>query len=225
MASLLYGGFVPYEKIYREGITTITAEDISFAKELGYSIKLLGIIKRSSGKAALDIRVHPAMLPCDHILSSVMDVFNAVLVEGDAVGPVVIYGKGAGEMPTASAVVGDIIDVARNIVSGSSKRIPMDFYARTNEVPLESMDRIITRYYLRFSVADKPMVLAKIASILGEQGISIASVMQKERHQDDSVPVVILTHIAQEAKLQAAIAAIEKMDFVKQKTQIIRIEE
>jgi homoserine dehydrogenase len=225
VASLLYGGYVPFHKIYIEGITQVTAEDIAFAKELGYSIKLLGIITRAPGCALLDVRVHPTMLHRDHILSSVTDVFNAILIEGDAVGPVVIYGKGAGEMPTASAVVGDIIDVARNIAGGSPKRVPMNFYSVQNELPIQPIATITTRYYLRFSVVDKPKVLAAITSVLGEQGISIASVMQKEGYQDDFVPVIILTHEATEASLQKAVAAIEKTDFVKRKTQIIRIEE
>lgn len=225
IASLLYGGYVPFHKIYIEGITEVTAEDIAFAKELGYSIKLLGIIKRDPGSAMLDVRVHPTMLHRDHILSSVTDVFNAILIEGDAVGPVVIYGKGAGEMPTASAVVGDIIDVARNIAGGSPKRVPMNFYSVQNELSIQPITTITTRYYLRFSVVDKPKVLATISSVLGEQGISIASVMQKEGYQDDFVPVIILTHEATESSLQKAIATIEKTDIVKRKTQIIRIEE
>lgn len=226
MASLLYAGYVPFDKIYVEGITGITAEDIEFAKDLDYSIKLLGIIKKETGTGTIvDVRVHPAMLHERHILSSVSDVFNAVLIEGDAVGPVLLYGKGAGEMPTASAVVGDVIDVARNIMEGSPKRISMDYYRSDNELTVKPVSSVTCRYYLRFSVVDRPKVLAAIASMLGDHAISIASVIQKEGSAEDYVPVIILTYAACEENLQKAIAEIEKMKIVKQKTQIIRIEE
>jgi homoserine dehydrogenase len=223
MASLVHGGYVPFERLAIEGITQIAAEDIAFASELGYCIKLLGIIRKEAPDAEVDVRVHPAMLHREHILASVSGVFNAVLLEGDAVGPILLYGRGAGEMPTASAVVSDIVDVARNIVSGQPLRISMDYYAHDKALALKRLDHVHSRYYLRFSVVDRPGVLAAIAASLGKQGISIASVMQKESHESDFVPVIFLTHSAVEKALRAAVAEVEEMDFVRQKTQVIRI--
>ena len=223
MASLISNGYVPYESISKEGITTISREDIAFAKELGYTIKLLGIINRKPGDSTIDVRVHPAMLHTNHILASVSDVFNAVLLEGDAVGQILLYGKGAGELPTASAVVSDIIDVAKNIASGNNIRIPMSYYSSHRTVDVCPQDSVTSRYYLRFTVTDKPKVLASIASYLGEQGISIASVMQKEGYSDNSVPVIILTHSATEQGIRTAVSEIEKTKVTRDKTQIIRI--
>lgn len=223
MASLISNGYVPYNSISKEGITTISRDDIAFAKELGYTIKLLGIINRKPGDSTIDVRVHPAMLHTEHILASVSDVFNAVLLEGDAVGQILLYGKGAGEMPTASAVVSDIIDVAKNIASANNIRIPMNYYSSNRTVSVCPEDTVTSRYYLRFTVIDKPKVLASIASLLGEQGISIASVMQKEGYSDNSVPVIILTHFATQQGIRAAIGEIEKTNFTRDKTQIIRI--
>ncbi|MBD3344329.1 MAG: homoserine dehydrogenase [Chitinivibrionales bacterium] len=223
MASLLYGGYVPFERISVEGITGITPDDIACARDLGYSIKLLGIIKERDG--VIDVRVHPAMLPNAHILASVSDVFNAVLLEGDAVGDMLLYGRGAGEMPTASAVVSDIIDVARNILSGVPRRIPMDYYRKENMLTLQPMESITSRYYLRFTVCDKPGVLATIATMLGKKDISIASVVQREGFSEECVPVIILTHQATEKNIQEALAEVEKMDFTRSKTQLIRIED
>lgn len=223
MASLLYGGYVPFGKIHIQGITRITPEDISFARDLGYCIKLLGIIRKEGN--TVDVRVHPAMLRTDHILASVSDVYNAVLIEGDAVGQILLYGKGAGEMPTASSVVSDIVDVARNVAGHNPTRIAMGYYSTGKTLTVAPISGLTSRYYLRFSVADQPGVLAAIASILGRENISIASVMQKECGASEAVPVVILTHTAREMNLQDAIAEIEKLDMVKDKTQIIRIEE
>jgi len=223
MASLISNGYVPYEKISKEGITAIGSQDIAFAKELGYTIKLLGIINRKAGENSIDVRVHPAMLHTDHILASVSDVFNAVLLEGDAVGQILLYGKGAGEMPTASAVVSDIIDVAKNIASANNIRIPMNYYSTTHTVNVNPIDSIQSRYYMRFTVIDRPGVLASITTYLGNQGISIASVMQKEGHDNNSVPIIIITHLASEKGIRSAVSEIEKADYTKDKTQIIRI--
>lgn len=225
MASLLFGGYIAYDKLYIEGIKEITAEDIAFARDLGYRIKLLGIIKNTDGYGSLDVRIHPAMLRTNHILASVANEFNAVLMEGDAVGQILLYGKGAGEMPTASAVISDIVDVARNIQNSAPRRIPMDFFNRKNTIALKPIFEIESRYYLRFTVIDRPKVLAPIASVLGEHAISIASVIQREGYSGARVPVIILTHPAREEHLQKAVKEIEKMEFVKSKTQIIRIEE
>jgi homoserine dehydrogenase len=225
LASLISHGYINYDKIYKEGITSIGAQDIAFANELGYIIKLLGIIKKDKDADGLDVRVHPAMLRKNHILASVSDAFNAVLIEGDAVGQILLYGKGAGEMPTASAVVSDIIDVARNISGKTPIRVPMNYYSSTNAVNVKSMDSVTSRYYLRFTVEDRPGVLASIASDLGNQGISIASVMQKELHPDNSVPVIIITHQASEKGINLALRKIEQSDYIRAKTQLIRIED
>jgi homoserine dehydrogenase len=165
------------------------------------------------------------MLPVDHILASVSNEFNAVLLEGDAVGEVLLYGKGAGELPTASAVVGDLIDVARNLQSGAPLRISMEFYSHHREIRLQPFAEVTTRHYLRFTVMERPKVLAPIAAILGDHGISIASVVQRERQSAETVPVIITTHPARESNLQGAIAEIGELPVVKEKTQIVRIEE
>jgi homoserine dehydrogenase len=223
MASLIHGGYVPFSSVSIEGITEITKDDIDFAKELGYCIKLLGIIRKGEDDDLVDVRVHPAMLHKSHVLASVSGAFNAVLMEGDAVGPILLYGKGAGEMPTASAVMSDIIDVARTITGGAQKRIPMDYYRLDNKLEVKPMDSVSMRYYLCFRVLDKPKVLASIAAILGEYRISIASVLQKEGGAENCVPVIIITHKAVEKNMQAALKEIEKMDFIKKKTRLIRI--
>jgi homoserine dehydrogenase len=223
MASLIHNGYVPFKNVKIEGITGISKEDIEFAKELGYCIKLLGIIRKPEKESEIDVRVHPAMLHKSHILASVSDAFNAVLLEGDAVGPILLYGKGAGEMPTASAVMSDVVDVARTISGGGQKRIPMDYYRADNEIKVKSVDSVSMRYYLCFRVQDKPKVLAAIAAVLGEYSISIASVLQKEGNGEDCVPVIIITHNAVEQNVQAALLKIEKMDFIRKKTHLIRI--
>ncbi len=225
MASLVHGGYVPYDRMSIEGITEITPEDIAFARELGYCIKLLGIIRRDHRDHEVDVRVHPAMLHQDHILASVSGVFNAVLLQGDAVGPILLYGRGAGEMPTASAVVSDIVDVARNLQSGTPLRIPMSYYAQENALRLKPLDMLESRYYLRFSVLDEPGVLAAIATAFGRHRISIASVMQKEINDPDFVPVIFLTHDAIEKAVRDAVAEVERLPFVRRPTQIIRIED
>jgi homoserine dehydrogenase len=225
MASLLYSGYVPFSSVSVEGIESLTPEDIEYAGELGYAIKLLGIIKRESRKAPIEARVHPAMLRKGHILASVSDVYNAVLLRGDAVGDILLYGKGAGELPTASAVMSDIVDVARNIAGGTPRRLAMDFYDESRALPIESLDALVSRYYLRFSVLDIPGVLAAIASVFGRHSISIASVVQREAVEGMSIPLIFVTHASVEANLRAALAEIEVMDFIEAPTQVIRIED
>jgi homoserine dehydrogenase len=225
IASLVSGGYVPFSSISIEGITGISKEDITFARELGYTIKLLGIIKKNVSAGDLDVRVHPAMLHDDHILASVSNAYNAVLIEGDAVGRILLYGKGAGEMPSASAVVSDIVDVARNILGATPVRIPTRHYSASRSVPVKPIDSVTSRYYLHFTVLDRPGVLASITGYLGQEGISLASVMQKEGFPERGVPIVILTHESAEKNLRAALANIEKMDYIKHRTQVIRIED
>jgi homoserine dehydrogenase len=223
MASIIHGGYVPINKIFIEGITGISKEDIAFAQDLGYCIKLLGIIRKTPGDDRIDVRVHPAMLHRKHILASVGDVFNAVLLEGNAVGATLLYGRGAGELPTASAVVSDIVDVARNISAKAPKRIPMSYYRLDNEIKVKPIYEVVSRYYLCFWVSDKPRVLASIATVLGKFSISIASVLQKESTEESCVPVIMLTHKAVEKNVRDALAEIEVMDFIKKKTHVIRI--
>jgi homoserine dehydrogenase len=223
MASLIYGGYVPFNKIYIEGISNITKEDIEFARQLQCTIRLLGIIRKAPGEDCVDVRVHPAMLHKNHILASVRDVFNAVLLEGSAVGPTLLYGRGAGELPTASSVVSDIIDIARNISAGVPRRIPMNYYRTENELKIKPITDIVSRYYLCFWVSDKPRVLASIATILGNYSISISSVLQSESTEESSVPVIMLTHKSLEKNVRDALAEIETMDYVKKKTHLIRI--
>ena len=223
LASLVSGGYVEYGSFPVEGITKISKEDIEFARELGYTIKLLGVIRKSD--YGLDVRVHPAMLHDDHILASVSNVYNAVLLEGDATGQVLLYGRGAGELPTASAAVSDIIDVARNIAGNSPVRVPMGYYRSGRRMGVIPVEQINSRYYLRFTVSDTPGVLASIASHLGRQGISLASVMQKEGSGGGGVPVIFITHNASEQGVQSALSQIEKEKYVCAPTQLIRIED
>ncbi|ERP31131.1 homoserine dehydrogenase [Chitinivibrio alkaliphilus] len=224
MASLLLGKYVSYDDMKIEGIKGLTAEDIAFAGRLGYVIKLVGIIKKRAGEKCIDARVHPVMLSNDHILANVSDVLNAVLFEGDAVGPVMVYGPGAGEMPTASAVVSDIVDVARNIMAQDEKRIPMGYYTEANKATITDDAEIESRYYLRFTVNNKPGVLGKIADTLATHGISIASVMQEE-NEVSIVSIVILTFTATEKNVKDALQEIEASEEVEAYTQLIRIED
>jgi homoserine dehydrogenase len=225
MASLLYDGYLPYSALSVEGIKEIAPEDIAFARELGYTIKLLGVIRRERPDAPVEARVHPAMLRKDHILASVSDSFNAVLLRGSAVGDILLYGKGAGEMPTASAVVSDLVDVARNIAGGTPRRLSMDYYAESRSLPVKRPDELVSRCYLRFSVVDVAGVLAAMTSAFAKHSISIASIVQRETPEWQRVSVILVTHEAVEADLRAAIAEIEAMDFVREKAQVIRIED
>jgi len=223
--SLAYGKNVELDAIYREGISSITQNDIEFARELGYRVKLLAIaIERGD---VIEARIHPTMIPHDHLLSSVNSNFNAFHFNGDASGSVFLYGQGAGMMPTASAVVSDIIDIGRNCRSGSSGRVPLRSFQEENidDVKLLPMDDIVTNYYLRFSAVDRPGVLSKISGILGAHHISIASVIQKGRKKEGAVPVVMTTHEAREKNMRQALEEIDKLDIVLDRTVLIRIED
>lgn len=221
LASLAYGFWVDYKKVYVEGITQITAQDISYAKEFGYAIKLLAIAK-DKGKS-IEVRVHPTLIDHDYLLASVNGVYNAIYYHGDFVGRGLFYGRGAGERPTASAVVSDIVDIVKDLsAQRGSSSLSAD---RSSKKEIQNMDEIECRCYLRFSAIDKPGVLAKIAGILGEHRISIASVIQKERQEGGPVPVVIMTHKAKEKDFREAIEKIDKMDVIKKKTLRIRVEE
>ena len=225
LVNLAYGASVGLDDIYTEGISGITPLDIQFAGEFGYTIKLLAIAKEIEGK--VEMRVHPTMISCDHPLATVEGVYNAVHLVGSAVGSVILYGKGAGMMPTASAVVGDVIDICRNMRMGVTGRVAPLSYLQENIKPIElkKIDELDVPYYLRFSAIDRPGVLSKIAGVLGGYNISIASVIQKGRRVGDAVPLVIKTHHAKEWELMSALTEIDGMEVIADKTQYIRIEE
>ena len=225
--ALSYGKRVNMEDIYMEGISRIGLQDIEFAKELGYNIKLLAIaIQREN---AIEARIHPTMIPFDHLLASVSGNFNAFHFIGDASGSVFLYGQGAGMMPTASAVVSDLVDIARDMAKGVWRRVPLRSFKKDyiDDINLMPMDDIVTNYYFRFSALDRPGVLSKISGILGSRNISIASVIQKGRIPDGAgaVPVVMTTHKAREKDVQMALNEIDQLDVVGGKTILIRIED
>lgn len=221
LATLAYGMPLSLDKIYTEGITKITAQDIEFAGELGYKIKLLAIAKSSGNE--VELRVHPTMLPKDYFISKVDGVFNAVYVQGSAVGDALYYGRGAGDMPTGSAVVSDIIDIARNINKNSVGRISSNI-AKNSGLKIKNMDDVEAMYYFRFSALDKPGVLSKISGVFGNYNISIASVIQKGRRIGEAVPLIVLTHRAKEKDVVKAVSEIDKLSVVADKTLYIRVE-
>lgn len=223
MASLAYGCWVNIDDIYIEGIRNITAEDVAYAEDLGYVVKLLGVIRNRTTE--IEARVHPALLPREHLLANVDGVYNGVALIGDAAGSILMTGKGAGRYPTASAVVSDIVDICRNIASNAPLRAPMSFYCPEKRKKVKPILEVESRYYFRFTVIDKPGVLGKLTGVLGNHQISIASVVQKERAPHENVPVIFLTHHAKEKAVRDAIREIDKLDVVKQPTQIIRIEQ
>ncbi len=223
LALLGFGVHVAPDDIFTEGISGIGPQDIEYASRWGYSIKLLAIAKDTPG--GLQLRVHPTLLPSAHLLSDVRDVDNAIFLKGDLVGESLLSGKGAGGRPTSSSVIGDIVDIAARIAfSGSADGKPRNFeYAPDRK--LSRIESLNMSYYLRFSVIDKPGVLAGISSVLAENNISIASVTQDERKEGETVPVMILTHEAEEGSLRKAIEKINKLDFISDRTVVIRMEE
>jgi len=225
LVSLCYGTRVKFETIYTEGISRITPLDIEYTKELGYRIKLLAISKGINNE--IEARVHPTLIPANHLLSKVDGTFNAIFLTGDAVGSTLFYGRGAGKMPTASAVVGDIIEISRNILKGIVQRVPTLSYQREafQEMKIKDISNISTRYYLRFTALDQPGVLSKISGILGKYGISISSVIQKGRQAIEAVPIFMLTHEAKEANVRKALKEIDALPVTAGETMIIRIED
>ena len=221
IASLAFGSQYHLKDVYREGISWISPMDIEFAHELGYTLKLLGITKETNGR--VELRVHPTMLPVDFLLSKVDGVFNAVYVEGDAVGSTLYYGRGAGDLPTGSAVVSDIADISRHIMTGAAGKFPA-FFKAAKPMPLMNMEDVTSMYYFRFSAIDKPGVLSKISGILGKHNISIASVIQKDRHEGKAVPLVVLTHRAHEKDVMRAVKEINKLQIVAGRAVYIRVE-
>ncbi len=217
---LAFGIPVRQDQIHREGISKISQADIQYADEMGYVIKPLAIAKQDGDE--LEVRVHPTLLAKTHLLANVNGVYNAIYVHGDMVGAELFYGRGAGQNPAASAVLADIADVAQNVVNGSGTRIPLERHQSRRIRRLRRSGDIESRYYLRFTVTDKPGVLAKIAGVLGRHHISIATVHQKERR--GYVPVVMMSHEAKEAHMRAALQDIDRAGFVKHPAIAIRTE-
>lgn len=217
LAALGFGSLVPLEDVYCEGITEITPEIVADADDLGYRIKLLGIVKRIEGD--LDVRVHPTMVPKNSALAAVREEYNAVYVKADPLGSSMLYGKGAGGAPTATAVVGDVAALA---VRNDRARAPIDFDPGHS---VRSIDQVKTRYYLRLMALDQPGVLAGVTKILGDHQISIDSVIQHGRSRDEEVPVVLTTHRAREGNVRKAVDEIAQLDAVGKEPVLLRIED
>jgi len=225
LTRIAYGTPVKFEDIMVSGITNITSEDIECAREFGYRIKLLAISKYDG--EAIDIRVHPAMIPSNHPMASVNGVLNAIRVCDDMMEENILAGHGAGALPTGSAVVGDIAEIARNITSNAGDRVPASSYknAEIKSIPLKDMNAIESEYFLRFNVLDKPGVLSKISGILGNHSISIESMIQKDRgEKGKAVSLVMMCHRSSEGNIQNALKEIEQLDVVCGKSNLIRVE-
>ncbi len=226
LSSLSFGKKIRFADIYREGITNITNLDIRFAANFGYVIKLLAISKKQGEK--IEVRLHPTLIPREHPLASVRREFNAVFVKGYGSGPILLYGKGAGMMPTASAVLGDVISIARNIANNVSCLTPNRGYIpdHIEDAKLVDINQVVCKYFIRLMVVDKPGVLAAISGILGKKKISIASVIQEGRNEEGgAVPLVIITHETKEKKLREALKEIEKINITFDKPVFLRIED
>ncbi|KAF0218930.1 MAG: homoserine [Geobacteraceae bacterium] len=225
LLSLCFGTRVDIKDIYTEGIRSISAIDINFARDFGYKIKLLAIGKRDGER--IEARVHPTMIPVNYPLADVGGAFNAIRLTGDFVGPVMLYGRGAGMDPTASAVVGDVMDIARNLMVGVGRRTaPLGYLdERVKILSIKPVGEIVSKYYLRFSAVDKPGVLAGIAGVLGKYDISIESMVQSARQAGETVPIVIMTHEAREMDVRKALDEIDSFDIIMEKSHLIRIED
>jgi homoserine dehydrogenase len=225
LGSLAFGIPLQFEKTFTEGISRIEAQDVAYAAELGYRIKHLGITRRSGH--GIEMRVHPTLIPHRRLIANVDGVMNAVLVKGDAVGPTLYYGAGAGSLPTASAVVADLVDVARTLTADPTNRVPHLAFQPDElaDVPVLPIEEVETAYYLRITAQDKPGVMAAIAGILGEQGISIEAIKQKQPEEGEThVPLIMLSHRVLEGRMNEAIARIEALDSVRGEVVRIRME-
>ncbi|HRY13733.1 MAG TPA: homoserine dehydrogenase [Syntrophomonadaceae bacterium] len=218
LSSIAFNSRVTLSDVYVEGITSINAKDILYARELGFVIKLLAIAKESDGK--IQSRVHPAFLPMGHPLANVNGVFNAIFVRGNAVGDVMHFGRGAGQMPTASAVVGDIIEIGRNMAFQINSRIGCTCYEEKEILPI---DELCAQYYIRMNVTDRPGVLAGIAGVFGANQVSIASVIQKSSSADKA-ELILITHTVKEKYLQDSLQTLRRMDIVAEINNVIRLE-
>ena len=225
MAAIAFGIPMQFDKAYTEGISKLTREDIRYAEELGYRIKLLGITRRTA--AGIELRVHPTLIPTRRLIANVEGVMNAILVKGDAVGPTLYYGAGAGAEPTASAVVADLVDVTRMHTADPEHRVPHLAFQpdRMSDTPILSMEEVETSYYLRLRVLDRPGVLADITRILADLSISIDAMVQKEPSEgEEQVDIIMLTHLTQEKNINEAIRRIESLPVISGKVTRIRLE-
>ncbi|MFY9974943.1 MAG: homoserine dehydrogenase [Chromatiaceae bacterium] len=225
LGSLAFGIPLQFERCYTEGISGIQAQDVAYAAELGYRIKHLGIARRCP--EGIELRVHPTLIPHRRLIANVDGVMNAVLVKGDAVGPTLYYGAGAGALPTASAVVADLVDVVRALTTDPTNRVPHLAFQpdELHDTAVLTMDQVETAYYLRLMALDEPGVMARIASILGDHGISIEAIQQKEPGEGEThVPLVMLTHRVREGRMNDALAQIEALGTVQGSVVRIRLE-
>jgi homoserine dehydrogenase len=222
LVALAFRTFIDLKHIHTEGITRVTAQDIDYARELGYRIKLLAIAKATDH--GVEVRVHPTMIPAASPLAAVAGVFNAIFLTGDAVGDLMFYGRGAGQMPTASAVWSDVLEIARRVAHGIPSLALELPSVGPQPLALTPMDAIRCCYYLRVTAHDRPGVLSRVAGILGDNDISIANVIQKGRGTREAVPVVMLTHEARERDMRVALAAIDALPDVAATTMMIRVE-
>jgi homoserine dehydrogenase len=226
LASIAFGIPLQFEKAYTEGISNITREDVNYAEQLGYRIKHLGVSRRTD--QGIELRVHPTLIPHRRLIANVDGVMNAVLVMGDAVGPTLYYGAGAGAKPTASAVVADLIDVVRALTTDPENRVPHLAFQpdALSDLPILPMEDIETAYYLRMQALDRPGVLAEVTRILGDAGISIEAILQKEPLEgQEEVPIIMLTHRVREGQMNQAIQAIEQLDNIDGSVTRIRVED
>jgi homoserine dehydrogenase len=222
LATLAFRTLVPLKNIYVQGITKIASQDITYAREMGFRIKLLAIAKSVDG--ALELRIHPTMIPEKSPLSAVSGVFNAVFLNGDVVNDLMFYGRGAGQMPTASSVWADIVEIARRLAAGQAA-VPQDLpVLGSRPLSLKPIEEVLSAYYLNVSALDQPAVLAQVTGILGRHEISIASVIQKVRQHAKAVPVVMMTHEAKEGSMRKALQEIDALRVVVSPTRMIRVE-
>ncbi len=225
LAAIAFGTPLQFSDVYTEGITQLTPQDVDYAQELGYAIKHLGIAKQSD--KGVELRVHPTLIPQQHLLANVNGVKNAVLVEGNAVGSTLYYGAGAGAQPTASAVVADIVDLARDLAVGQRPQLPALGIACADirALPVVPMSEVVSPWYLRMEAQDKPGVMAQVTSLFSDQGISIEALIQKAPPVGESrVPVIVLTNAAAQGRLESAVKAIEALDSITGKIMCIRVE-
>jgi homoserine dehydrogenase len=225
LASIAFGIPLQFDKVYTEGITQITQGDVGYANAFGYRIKHLGITRKTA--QGIELRVHPTLIPERRLIANVDGVMNAVLVHGDAVGPTLYYGAGAGSQPTASAVVADVVDVVRALTTDPENRVPHLAFQpeELSDVPILAMTDVETAYYLRMQIEDRPGVMARVAGILGEAGISIEAIQQKELEEGAThVPLVMLSHRVREGRMNQALAQIEALDTVNGPVTRIRLE-
>jgi homoserine dehydrogenase len=224
--TLAFGALLKPSQVHTEGISHITQADIAYARELGFTIKLLAIAKEEED-GVIEARVHPTMIPTRHLLAGVGGAFNAIYIHGEALGSTMYFGLGAGQMPTATAVMADVLEIARARTAGAGARGHALGYpiASMTRARVKPMDGVLCEYYLRFEARDKPGVLGAIASVLGRNGISIASVIQQGRGVEGTVPVIMRTHEARERNLKHALAQIKRFQTISGVPAFIRIEE